>query len=206
MPDTEPDDSVETDETEDEATEDEASTEDAENSTDADDDDDAAANLGDAGKQALERMKSKLKAEKTKRQEAERKLAEKSGTGEDDAKAVEARAKTDARILRSEIKAAAKGVLADPADAYKFLDLEQFEVDDDGNVDEDEIADAIDDLIKKKPYLAAQGGRRFKGGADGGTRKESRPKQLTRADLKGMTPAEIDKAHKAGRLHDLLTN
>src|SRR5699024_8991195 len=108
------------------------------------------------------------------------------------------------RILRSEIKAAGTGRLADPTDAYSFLDLTQFEVDDDGNVDEDEIAEAIDELVKKKPYLAAQGGRRFQGSADGGTRKEARPKQLTRADLAGMSPAEIDQAHKTGRLHDLL--
>lgn len=88
-----------------------------------------------------------------------------------DPEAVAALENANARIVKSEVKAAAKGVLADPADAYKFLDLTQFEVDDDGNVDEDEIADAIDELVKEKPYLAAQGGRRFKGDASGGVRK-----------------------------------
>lgn len=172
-----------------------------------DESDDGADSLGDAGKQALARMKAKLKTERTRRREAESKLADKDGDGDGDgdgAKTAAAIAKANARIIKSEVKAAAKGVLADPSDAYKFLDLDSFEVDDDGNVDEDEIADAIEDLVKNKPYLAAQGGRRFKGGAGGGARKETRPKQLTRADLAGMTPAEIDKAHKEGRLADLL--
>ncbi len=67
-------------------------------------------------------------------------------------------AKANRRILRSEVKAAAAGKLADPNDALHMLDLDQFEVDDDGNVDEDEIATAIADLLEKKPYLAAQSG------------------------------------------------
>lgn len=194
----------------DESTEDENDADDSDADEDADDtdadesedsDDDGAEDLGDAGKKALDRMKAKLKDERAKRRAAEAKLTDKDG---DDSADSEVLAKANARILRSEIRAAAAGKLADPKDAYKFLDLDSFEVDDDGNVDEDEIADAIDDLIKQKPYLAAQGGRRFKGGADGGTRKESRPKQLTRADLAGMSPAEIDKAHKEGRLKDLI--
>lgn len=172
--------------------------------SDDEQEDDGSEELGDAGKQALDRMKAKLKDERTKRREAEAKLADKSGSSEQDKRDSEALSRANARIVKSEVKAAAKGVLADPADAYKFLDLSEFEVDDDGNVDEDEIADAIDALVKEKPYLAAQGGRRFKGGADGGARKESRPKQLTRADLQGMSPTEIDKAHKEGRLQDLL--
>lgn len=194
----------ETEETEEESTEDETSEEESDAEDDSTDGDDKK--LGDKGKQALDRMKAKLKTERERRIAAEAKAAEKDDNAEDDAARKERDAKANIRILKSEIKAAAAGKLADPKDAYKFLDLEQFEVDDDGDVDEEEIADAIDDLIKKKPYLAAQGGRRFKGGADGGTRKESRPKQLTRTDLQGMTPAEIDKAHKEGRLKDLLNN
>jgi DNA-binding transcriptional MerR regulator len=115
-----------------------------------------------------------------------------------------AQQKANARILRSEIKAAAAGKLADPADAYKFLDLTKFEVDDDGNVDEEEIADAIDELIKKKPYLSAQGGKRFGGDSDGGRKGDRKKSQLTREDLKGMSPAEILTAQKDGRLADLL--
>jgi hypothetical protein len=83
----------------------------------------------------------------------------------------EAQKRADARVLRSEIKAAAAGKLADPADALAFLDLSSFEVDADGSVDEQEIAEAIDDLLTRKPHLAAQGGR-SKGSADGGPRNE----------------------------------
>lgn len=108
------------------------------------------------------------------------------------------------RILKSEVKAAAKGVLADPQDAYKFLDLDSFEVDSDGNVDESAIATALADLIAQKPYLAAQGGQRFKGTADGGARTDaSKPSQLTKADMAGMSPEQIVEAHDAGRFDDL---
>lgn len=164
--------------------------------------------LGDAGKQALARMKEKLKAEKALRLSAERERDEAKGVDEATKARREAESealsKANSRIVRSEVKAAAKGVLADPGDAFKFLDLDEIEVDDDGNVDEEAIADAIAELVKKKPYLAAQGERRFRGGSDGGARKESRPKQLTRADLAGMTPQQISDAKAKGQLADLL--
>lgn len=128
-----------------------------------DTDPDGAEELGDKGKQALERMKEKLRAEKAKRLDAERKLTEK--VGEDDTARIEREATTKAnqRIVRAEIKAAAKGVVSDAAlgDVLALIpktDLEAIEVDDDGNVDEDEVAALIADLVTKKPYLAAQGG------------------------------------------------
>lgn len=173
-------------------------------------DEEGAGQLGDEGKRALDRMKGKWHSERDKRRELEAQLAAKNSGG-DDAEQARRKAETDAvakangRILRAEVKAAAAGKLADPADAYKFLDLDQFEVDDDGNVDSDEVADAIDELIKNKPYLAAATAKRFQGTGDGGAaRKASRPKQLTRADLKSMTPEQIDKASDEGRLDDLL--
>ncbi|MEU2149324.1 hypothetical protein ABZ741_34130 [Streptomyces globisporus] len=174
-------------------------------------DPDGAADLGDKGKRALDTMKGKLKAEREKRRTLEQQLAEKDGTDQADKARREAEtaalSKANARILRAEVKAAAAGKLADPADAYKFLDLDQFEVDDDGNVDSDEVAEAIDDLIKSKPYLAAATAKRFQGTGDGGAaRKAGRPKQLTRADLKSMTPAQIVKAKEDGQLDDMLNN
>lgn len=117
----------------------------------------------------------------------------------------EALSSANQRILKSEVKAAAKGVLADPQDAYKFLDLSTFEVDSDGNVDESVIAKALADLVATKPYLGAQGGQRFKGAADGGVRNDTtKPSQLTRADMAGMSPEQIDAAHNEGRFTDLL--
>lgn len=118
--------------------------------------------LNDPGKQALDRMKARLKAERTARLAAEAKLNE--ATPADDTERItreaEARAmqKANSRILSAEVRAAATGKLSDPSDALTFIDLTQFDVDDDGSVDKDEIADAIADLLTKKPYLAAQGG------------------------------------------------
>lgn len=172
---------------------------------DEDDEDDPP--LGPKGERALAAMKEKLKAERAKRRAAEAKLTANSKADDDkpDPEAA-ATARANARILRSEIKAAAAGKLADPKDALRFLDLDNFEVDADGEVDEDEIADAIDDLLSKKPYLAAaaQGGRRrFEGGGDGGARK-SAAKPITEEQLAKMTPAQIEKALTDGKLAHLL--
>lgn len=142
--------------------------------------------LGDAGKKALDAMKAKWRAAEQRAKERDAELADlraKVEGREAEYAAEEARRKVEAaalakandRIKRAEIKAAAKGVLNDPADAFKFLDLDVIEVGDDGDVDGDAIAKALADLVKSKPYLAAQGERRFQGGADGGPRKETGP-------------------------------
>ncbi len=114
----------------------------------------------------------------------------------------EANAAAAQRILRSEIKAAAAGKLADPADAYKFLDLADFEVNENGDVDTAEIASAITGLLTSKPYLkAAQSGH---GSADGGVRKGSRPDQLTREQIQSMSSDAVEAARQKGQLNDLL--
>lgn len=174
--------------------------------------------LGDAGKKALDAMKDKVKAERQKRRDVEAELeklrTEASKKPEDEQPSADeirreaekaATQKANARIVRSEIRAAAAGKLADPKDALTFLDVDQFDVDENGEIDSDEVADAIDDLLKSKPYLAAQGGKRFQGTGDGGAaRKASKPKQLTEADLQTMTPEQIVKAQDEGQLNDLL--
>jgi hypothetical protein len=172
-------------------------------------DPDGSDDLGDKGKRALASMKGKWRTERDKRKELEDKLAQKDGA--DDAEATrrkaeaEATAKANARILKAEIRVAAKGRLSDPKDALTFLDLDQFEVGEDGEIDPEEIEDAIDDLLKSKPYLAAATAKRFQGTGDGGAaRKASRPKQLTKQDLKSMTPEAIDQARIDGKLDDLM--
>lgn len=188
--------------------------------TDRADDAEGADSLGDAGKKALDAMKGKWQKERDERKvrdariaELEAKLAAKGDDGDKNADAAARRdleakalAKANDRIVRSEVKAAAVGKLADPKDALLLLDLASFEVDGDGGVDEEEIADAIDKLLKEKPYLAAQGGRRFGGSADQGSRKgSSRPAQLTQADLDRMTPEQIVAAKKNGQFDDLMS-
>ena len=189
----------------------------AEPDQDAEPDPEGADKLGDPGKKALASMKDKLKAERQQRRDLEAELdklrngATRKDDGTPDVESVRrdaekaATEKANARIVRSEIRAAAAGKLADPKDALTFLDLTQFEVDDNGEVDSDEIAEAIEDLLKNKPYLAAATAKRFQGTGDGGAaRTAGRPKQLTRADLKSMSPEQIDKARVDGRLDDLL--
>jgi hypothetical protein len=173
--------------------------------------------LGDPGKKALDTMKAQRNAEREKRRELERQLEElrapkpanEGDQPDPDAirreAAREATKAANTRILKSEIKAAAAGRLADPKDALVYLDLSSFEVNEDGDVDTEEISEAIADLLTRKPYLAANGRPRFQGTGDGGAaRKASGPSQLTRADLKGMTPDQIHKAKAEGRLNDVL--
>lgn len=173
--------------------------------------------LGEAGTKALAAEKARRKAEADKRRTAEARVAEleaqaaKAQGGEPTADQIRAEAdsaataRANARIVRSEIRAAAAGKLADPKDALTFLDLSRFEVDEDGQVDEGEVADAIEDLLKTKPYLAAQSRQKFQGGGDGGARKGSgAPAQVTEAELDKMTPDQIDKARREGRLDDVM--
>ena len=193
---------------------------DAVDPVDDDTDPDGTESLGDPGKKALDTMKGRLKAEREKRRTLEAQLAERDkpadGTQPDQEALVrqaevQAMARVNERLVKAEVKAAAAGKLADPADAHRFLDLTQFEVDDDGNVDADEVAEAIDELLQSKPYLAAQGGStkpRFQGTADSGARKGTRPTQLSESDVKRLAAAgnhaEIVKAQAEGRLDDYL--
>ena len=149
--------------------------------------------LGDAGKKALDAMKAErneAKAE-TKRlsdefaalkAQIEGREAEHAATLAAQAVKDEALSAANQRILKAEVRAQAASKLNDPKDALLYLDLSGFEVGEDGEVDGDAVASAIDKLITDKPYLAAQG-TRFKGEADGGARKEPP------ADLDGQIAA-----------------
>ena len=176
--------------------------------------------LGDAGKKALDAMKAERNAAKAEAKRVAEELAAlkaqaegKQAEHEAEKKAREleqaALSKANERILKAEVRAAAAGKLTDPQDALRFIDLSEFEVGSDGDVDGDAVAAAIEDLIKSKPYLAVQDGRRFQGDADGGARKESRPAQLSKADVERLAAEgkhhEIEKARTEGRLADLLS-
>lgn len=189
----------------------------ADTSTDTEADPAGADALGDPGKRALDSMKAQRNAERERRRALEAQLAELQAPkpaedGQLDADAIraqaarEATAKANTRILRSEVKAAAAGRLKDPSDAFAHLELSSFEVDANGDVDASEISDAIEDLLTRKPYLAASSRPRFEGTADGGAaRTPSGPAQLTRQDLDGMSPEAIVQAKREGRLKDILS-
>jgi membrane protein involved in colicin uptake len=159
-----------------------------------DGDGDDEKDLNDAGKRALDRERAARrdadrarKASDRKAKELEDRLAklETDGKSESD-KAIEQarkeaeaearkdeRTKADQRIIRAGVREVAANKLADPADALLYLDLEDFSVGDDGEVDRKAIGKALDDLLKLKPYLAVKGQKGTTPGADGGARGET---------------------------------
>jgi hypothetical protein len=135
--------------------------------------------LGEAGKRALD-------AERTSRRAAEKRAADmekelqrfrESSMSEQEKAIEQARkeARTEAtaafnqRLVAAEVRAVAAGKLADPEDAIRFLDLDDFKVGDAGEVDKTAITKALDGLVKAKPYLAASATRPT-GDADQGAR------------------------------------
>lgn len=173
--------------------------------------------LGDAGKKALDAMKGKWHSERDRRRELEERIAalETSPPAGDnptpDVDAIraeaqrEAMAKANARIVRAEVKTAMAGKFANPDVAMKLVNVDAFEVDANGEVDSDEINDAINELLSREPYLAAQSAPRFEGSGGGGARKATGPTQLSRSELDGMSPEQIVAARSEGRLSNLLS-
>lgn len=123
-----------------------------------------AGDLGDAGKRALEAERKAARAAERRAKDLERRLAEIESANQTEAEkavaAARAEGRTEAlsvanrRVVAAEVKAAAAGVLQDPDDAVSMLDLDQFGVDDDGNVDLKAIKAEIAALAKAKPYLS----------------------------------------------------
>jgi hypothetical protein len=81
---------------------------------------------------------------------------------------------SDARILRAELKAAATSRLADPSDAALYIDLADFAVQPNGDVDSAALTAAVEDLIARKPHLAAPTNP-FGGSGDGGATPPPKP-------------------------------
>lgn len=190
-----------------------------------DDGKDADKPLGAAGQKAFEALKAKRtrdierrEAAETRAKELESELERLKGAGKDDDKPdvtkLREQAKAEARAealkdrVLDKIEAKAAKLFADPEDAVALLGRRVDEFVDDGKLDVEAIQDALDELLKKKPHLAAaaQGtAKRFSGTGDGGARNGSgRPAQLTEQDLKRMTPEAIVKARADGRLDDLM--
>lgn len=193
--------------------------------TDRADDEEGADKLNDAGKQALDRMKIKWQAEKNERKARDDRIAEleaelaktKPATGDKpadqvDAEAIRKQARAEARAeamndrALDRIEARAAKLFADPEDARLQLATKAKDFIDGDGIDTEAIDEALAELLKRKPHLAAQGGRRFEGSADQGSRKgTSRPAQLTKADLDRMSDEQIVAAKKAGQFDDLMS-
>lgn len=177
------------------------------------DPDDKPDDLGAAGQQAIDRMKAERNEAKKQLREAKAQLAELTKPKPDDkpdadairkAARAEAMAETlgDRALDKLEVRAAK--LFADPDDARAMLAGRAAEFVDDGKIDTDAIDEALQDLLKRKPHLGAKPESRFQGSADGGARKGSKPDQLTRDDLKKMSPDQIVKAKTDGRLANLM--
>lgn len=74
------------------------------------------------------------------------------------------------RVVKTDVRAAAREKFADPSDALAFLDLSQIKVDDDGNTDDKAITAALDALLKDKPHLGKLQQKSSTGSADQGAR------------------------------------
>lgn len=166
--------------------------------------------LGDAGKQAIDRMKAERKsavdAAKTEKKRADALQAQIDALNKpaeeialDNARQegrTEATKAADVRLVRAELKAAAAVKLANPADALAFINPTKFEVDADGEVDSVALNEAIDALLIERPYLASGRPQPFLGGGDGGAKPEPKPEasldeQIQAAQLAGNWKAVI---------------
>lgn len=146
------------------------------------------ADLGAAGQAAIDRMKAKVKDATAAKKAAEAKAAElqaqldKAGKGEDGKPAEpdlteirkQAKAEAEAGMLREraldKVEVAAAKTFANPAIARALLSSKVDEFVDGSKVDTDAIGDALADLLKAEPYLAATNGKRFQGTGDNGPR------------------------------------
>jgi len=171
--------------------------------------------LGDPGKKALDAMKAQRKAAideaKSLRDELAAIKAQAEGREAEHAAEVAKRAARDEalslanqRILKSELKAAATGKLADPTDAHLFIDLSEFTVSDDGDVDSAALGAAIADLIARKPHLAAGKQARFDGSADQGGKRADAPGQLSKEEFSALSPEDRIAAYEAGQVKSLM--
>lgn len=103
--------------------------------------------------------------------------------------------------LRSSILAAAsKAGAVDPDDVFALIDKNAVTIGDDGQVTGAE--DAVKALLEAKPHLV--GKARPTGNPDGGPQGNPGLPQLSRDDLKSMTPEAIVEAKANGQLSTLL--
>lgn len=189
---------------------------------DQDQEPDGADQLGDAGKKALDEMKSKWKSERDRARKLQEQLTAASAKPKDaddgdkpDLEAIRKQARDEAKAealrerVLDKIEAKAAGKFRDVEDALLRLSRNTEDYIDDGKVDVSQIEDDLAELLKKRPDFGVTQGdtKRFKGTADAGPKNASKS-QLSQADVERLTREgkveEIDAARKAGRLNDLL--
>jgi hypothetical protein len=164
-------------------------------------------------------LKKALAAERKARREAERKArdleAAKADSDKEPAEQALEQARREAReeaqnafnqrLVKAELRAALAGKVNDPALALKVIDLSEIDVDSNGEVDPQSVTDAIEAAISQYPVLRPTDVKKFTGTADQGAKgKASQPPQLTREQLKSLSPEQILEAEANGQLANLL--
>ncbi len=170
--------------------------------------------LGDAGKQALDRMKATAKDAESRAKKAEKALADIQAASQSDSEkaiaaarlegATEAGAKADARVRRAEVRAALTAAGCSAVDIVAKADeFAELEVDEDGNViGLDKAVAAV-----KAANASLFGAKRPTGSADAGSATSTGAPQttFTRAQLRDpafyqANKAAIQAAQAAGRI------
>lgn len=153
---------------------------------------------------AAHRNRAKTEKERADKAEAElRKITDKDKSElelktREAAEATERATKAEARALEMSVelaffKSGVAGRLEDPSDALRLLDLDDIKPDDDGKVDTKAIQTRVEDLLKKKPYLARKsdgddGGAGQNGGSPNNGRRKTKD-EASAAKLKEKYPA-----------------
>lgn len=194
--------------------------------TSSDDGGDDSDELGPKGKAAIRAAREERNAARKEAREykalgmspAEIKKILDAKAGNDDAPdpdKIREEARAEARMealkerVEDKIEVAAAKQFANAGNAVAILlrshDAESFLNGD--KIDTEAIQEALQELLDEQPHLAARSDedpkRKKFGKADGGRRDADQPSQLTREDLKTMSPEAIVKAKADGRLRDL---
>ena len=115
-------------------------------------------------------------------------------------KAADALERANKRLIQAEIlREATEQKAVKPELLHRLIDTDSVTVGDDGQVTG--IQDAVKSFLEANPELVGKG--RVADPVDQGARGTT-PTQLTREDLKSMTPDEINAARKEGRLDQVL--
>lgn len=170
--------------------------------------------LGDAGLKALKAERDARKAAEKASKDAEARIAEleRQQLSDQERAVAEARdegrklAQTEyeaqmsaaqTRLAESELRAALVGKVADVDAILALTDASRFVKD--GEVDRDTITETAERLGAAAPVAPQQYPP-----VDLGPRNGNGAKQLTQADLVGMTPAQVEEARAAGQFDKLL--
>lgn len=102
-------------------------------------------------------------------------------------------------LASARIEAALTGVVPDPADVVEELNLARY-ITEDGKVD----SEAVAKLREKYVALAAPSGKPAIPGVPAGARTDAGVRQLTREEIKSMTPEQISEARSKGQFADLM--